>query len=147
MKETIPDQDTQPASRLQNAMQSRLVRAFIAGVVLTLLSWVILGFNLSTGGSIKINDDVNRYFDSCVLETFVDGTPRIQTDERGFPLAFVQTTHIPVCNSPGIEARSTSATTIDWGSLGANILFWTCLTFWLLRKYTLRRALRITKNA
>ncbi len=128
-------------------MKSRIVRSFVVGVVLTLVSWVVLGFNLSTGGSIKINDDINRYFDSCVLETFVDGTPRIAIDERGFPLAYFQRSQIPVCNEPGIEARRVTSTVVDWGSLGANILFWTCLMFWLSRKYTLRKQLKINKNA
>lgn len=123
------------------------MRSFVAGLVLTLASLIIVGLNLSTGASIKINDDVNRYFDSCVLETFVDSTPRIRTSERGFPLAYHQRIDIPVCNEPGREDRSTKLTIIDWGSLGANILFWTCLTFVVLRKYTLRRALKISKNA
>lgn len=147
MNTTDQEIETPKTSRMQEAMKSRLVRSFVVGLAITLLSWVIVGFNLSTGGSIKINDDVNRYFDSCVLQTFVDSTPRITSDERGFPLAHYQRVHIPVCNEPGVEARSVSSTVIDWGSLGANILFWTCLMFWLSRKYTLRKALKITKHA
>lgn len=146
MEEINREQDSQKSTRLQQAMKSRIVRSFVLGLGLTLLSWVIIGFNLSTGGSIKINDDVNRYFDTCVLETFVDSTPRIRVDERGFPLSFVSTSHVPVCNDPGVESRRNTSTVIDWGSLGANILFWTCLTFVLSRKYTLRKALKITRN-
>lgn len=148
MKETTEEFEAeQKPTLMERMMKSRAVRSFIAGTVITLLSWVILGFNLSTGGSIKINDDVNRYFDTCVLETFVESTPRIRTDERGFPLAFYQRNHVPVCNEPGIEARRNTSTVIDWGSLGANVLFWTCLVFWITRKYTLRKQLKITRNA
>lgn len=139
--------EVRQSSKIREAMQSRIVRSFVVGVGITLLSWIIVGFNLSTGGSIKINDDVNRYFDTCVLETFVDSTPRIRTDERGFPLAFVQTSHVPVCNNPGVESRRNTLTVVDWGSLGANVLFWTCLTFLLLRKYTLRKAIKVNRSA
>lgn len=126
---------------------SRIVRAFASGAVLTLISLIIAGFNLSTGGTIKIDDDTNRYFDTCVLQTFVDSTPRIRTEERGFPLSFYQRNHVPVCNEPGVESRRNSSSFIDWGSFGANILFWTCLTYWLLRKYTIRKAIKIQRNA
>lgn len=145
MEETKQELEVQKPKR--KVMDSRIVRSFVVGVAVTLLSWVILGFNLSTGGSIKINDDINRYFDTCVQQTFVNSTPRVRTDERGFPLAFYQRNHIPVCNDPGIEARRVTTTVIDWGSLGANILFWTCLMFWLSRKYTLRKALKVQRHA
>ncbi len=141
MKDSQNNSDNQKPKR--NPWDSRIVRSFAAGVALTLASLVIVGFNLSTGGDIKINDDVNRYFDSCVLETFVDSTPRIRTSERGFPLAYHQHIEIPVCNEPGVEARRNAATVIDWGSLGANILFWTCLVYVILRKFTLRKRLKI----
>ena len=131
----------------QSPWDSRIARSFVAGIVLTLASLIIVGFNLSTGGSISINDDVNRYFDSCVLETFVDSTPRIRSSERGFPLAYHQRSDIPVCNEPGREDRSTKLTVIDWGSLGANILFWTCLVFIILRRYTVRKALKVQRSA
>lgn len=140
-------QEQEPLKPKRKMMDSRIVRSFVVGLAVTLLSWVILGFNLSTGGSIKINDDINRYFDTCVQQTFVNSTPRVRTDERGFPLAFYQRNHIPVCNDPGIEARRVTTTVIDWGSLGANILFWTCLMFWLSRKYTLRKALKVQRHA
>lgn len=147
MKETTSDPEVQKPSRVQEAMKSRIVRSFIVGVALTLLSWVIVGFNLSTGGSIQINDNVNRYFDTCVLQTFTDSTPRIYIDERGFPLAYYQRNSVPICNEPGIETRRQVSTTVDWGALGANMLFWTCIMFWLSRKYTLRKQLKINKNA
>lgn len=145
MKETEEQLKMQKPKR--NMWDSRIVRSFVVGVVLTLISLIILGFNLSTGGTIKINDDINRYFDTCVLQTFVDSTPQIRTEERGFPLAYYQRSHVPVCNEPGVESRRNTNTVIDWGSLGANILFWTCLSFWLLRKYTLRKALKVQRNA
>lgn len=141
------DTQTDQPKPKRSPWDSRIVRAFASGVVLTLFSLVITGFNLSTGGTIKINDDINRYFDTCVLETFVDSTPRVRTEERGFPLAYYQRNHVPVCNEPGVESRRNSSTVIDWGSLGANVLFWTCLTFWLLRKYTIRKQLKVTRNA
>ncbi|MDQ3123590.1 MAG: hypothetical protein M3Q14_02820 [bacterium] len=119
-------------------MDSRIVQSFIAGVLLTLLSLVMLGFNLSTGGTLKINDDVNRYFDTCVGEGLIESTPRIQSDERGFPLAYYTNTHVPICEN-FVELKKTSFTTVDYGSLGANILFWTCLTFMILRKFAHRR--------
>lgn len=131
----------------RNALDSRIVRSFVAGVLLTLLSLVVLGFNLSTAGGIKINDDVNRYFDTCVGQGFIDSTPRINTDERGFPLAYVQTSHVPVCENTGVELKRSSTTSTDFGALGANILFWTCLTFVILRKYTLRKNIKINRAA
>ncbi len=145
MEDTESELNTHKPNK--NYWDSRIVRSFAAGIVLTLISLVILGFNLSTGGSIKINDDVNRYFDTCVLETFVDSTPRIRNDERGFPLAYYQQIHVPVCNEPGVESRRNTTTVVDWGSLGANILFWTCLTFVILRRYTLRKALKINRSS
>lgn len=142
-----PAKNKENTNPKKSPWDSRIVRSFVAGVALSLLSLVIVGFNLSTGGSIQINDDVNRYFDSCVLETFVDSTPRIRVSERGFPLAYHQRVEIPVCNERGIEARRNTATVIDWGALGANILFWTCAAFVILRKYTVRKALRVQRNA
>ncbi|MDQ3065212.1 MAG: hypothetical protein M3Q36_02990 [bacterium] len=122
----------------KGAFNSKIVLSFVAGVVLTLVSLVILGFNLSTAGGIKINDDVNRYFDTCVGEGFVDSTPSIRTEERGFPLAFMQKSYVPVCENTGVELKKNDTTTVDWGALGANVLFWTCLTFVILRKFTRR---------
>jgi hypothetical protein len=136
--------ETKETSEAQNpkrkTFDSRIVRSFAAGLLVTALSLIIIGFNLSTAGGIKINDDVNRYFDTCVGEGFIDSTPRIRTDERGFPLAYVQTSHVPVCENTGVELKRSSITTMDFGALGANILFWTCLTFVILRKYTRRNA-------
>jgi hypothetical protein len=123
----------------RRTFDSRIVRSFVAGLLLTALSLIIIGFNLSTAGGIKINDDVNRYFDTCVGEGFVDNTPRIRTDERGFPLAYVQTSYVPVCENTGVELKRSNTTSVDFGALGANILFWTCLTFVILRKYTRRK--------
>lgn len=149
MKESAESQEVQEQkpSRLSEAMKSRIVRSFVVGVFLTLFSWVIIGFNLSTGGSIQINDNVNRYFDTCVLQTFTDSTPRIHIDERGFPLAYFQRNSVPICNEPGIETRRQVTTVIDWGAMGASVLFWTCLMFWLSRKYTLRKQLKINRTA
>ena len=147
MKEATQEPEVQKPSQLQAAKKSRIVRSFVVGLAITLLSWVIVGFNLSTGGSIQINNDINRYFDTCVLEVFVDSTPLIRTDERGFPLAYYQRNQIPICNEPGIASTHTTNTVIYWGSLGANILFWTCVVFWLSRKYTLRKTLKVKHNA
>ena len=119
-------------------MDSRIVRSFMVGLLLTALSLVMLGFNLSTGGTLKINDDVNRYFDTCVGEGFVESTPRIISNERGFPLAYFTNTYVPICENL-IELKKTSFTTIDYGALGADLLFWTCLTFVILRRYTRRK--------
>ncbi|MBA2278897.1 hypothetical protein H0V99_00425 [Candidatus Saccharibacteria bacterium] len=123
----------------RKALDSRIVRSFVVGVALTLLSLVMIGFNLSTAGGIKINDDVNRYFDTCVGEGFVDNTPRIRTDERGFPLAYVQTSHVPVCENTGVELKRSSTRSVDLGALGANVLFWTCSAFIILRRYGKRK--------
>lgn len=148
MKEPIQDIEIEQKPTVwQNALKSRIVRSFLSGVVITLLSWVIIGFNLSTAGGIKINDDVNRYFDTCIGQGFVDSTPRIRTDERGLPLSYVQTSHVPVCENTGVELKRSSSTSVDFGAFGANILFWTCLIFWLLRKYTLRKALKVRRHA
>jgi hypothetical protein len=119
----------------RHSFDSRIVRSFANGVIVTVTSLIILGFNLSTAGDIQINDDVNRYFDTCVGEGFIDSTPLIRVDERGFPLAYVQTSHVPVCENTGVELKRNSSTAIDLGALGANILFWTCVTFVLLRRY------------
>jgi hypothetical protein len=138
MDETKETSEAQSPKR--KPFDSRIVRSFAAGLLVTALSLIIIGFNLSTAGGIKINDDVNRYFDTCVGEGFIDSTPRIRTDERGFPLAYVQTSHVPVCENTGVELKRSSITTMDFGALGANILFWTCLTFVILRKYIRRNA-------
>jgi hypothetical protein len=136
MEENKTEFETQRPKR--NYWNSRIVQSFAAGVVLTLLSFIILGFNLSTVGGIKINDDVNRYFDTCVGEGFVDSTPRIRTEERGFPLSYHQKSYVPVCENTGVELKRNANTSYDFGALGANILFWTCLTFVILRKYSRR---------
>lgn len=127
-------------------IKSRVVKSVIAGFVITLVSLIIVGFNLSTNSGIKINDDVNRYFDTCVGEAFVSSTPQIRTDERGFPLAYVQTSHVPVCEQ-GVELKRNSSTYVEFGAFFANVLFWTCVTFLIMRSYIRRKHIKITRSA
>jgi hypothetical protein len=137
-EKTTTTNDIQKPKR--RALDSRIVKSFLAGILLTLVSLAILGFNLSTGGTIKATDDINRYFDTCVGEGFASNTPRIQIDERGFPLSYYQTSRVPVCENTGVELKRNTSSSIVFGALGANVLFWTCLTFVILRKYGRRSA-------
>lgn len=132
--------------KAKSILNNRFVRPFVAGIFLSLLSWVILGFNLSTATGIRITDDVNRYFDTCVLEGFVEATPRISTEERGFPLAWHQKDFVPVCDTPTVQLKTIESNVIDWGALGANILFWSAVAFLVQRKFILRKRLRISQE-
>lgn len=127
-------------------LKSRLVKSLISGVVITLVSLIIAGFNLSTNSGIKINDDVNRYFDTCVGEALTSSTPRIRTEERGFPLAYVQTSHVPICEQ-GVEIKRVSSRYVEFGAFVANVLFWTCVSFIVLRSYVRRKHIKINRAA
>lgn len=143
--------DTDKKDKLhEKLIRSRLVKSVISGIILTFVSLIIIGFNLSTNSGIKINDDINRYFDTCVGEFFTSTTPLIDVDERGFPLSYVQTTNIPICNDrgqAGSEVQWTSYTSFEFGAFIANVLFWTCITFVLLRTYIKRKHIKVTRSA
>lgn len=131
------------ASRLLN---SRVIKSIIAGFVITFITLIVSGFNLSTNSGIPINDDINRYFDTCVGQAFISTTPRIRTDERGFPLSYVQTSHVPICDN-NVEIKRSSSTYFEAGAFFANVLFWSCTTFLVLRSYVRRRHLKVTRSA
>lgn len=131
-------------------INSRLIKSLLSGVLITLLSYIILGFNLSTNSGIKINDDINRYFDTCVGQFFTDTTPRISVEERGFPLSFAQKTNVPICNDrnqASAEVQWTSSSSFEAGAFMANVIFWSCATFVVLRSYIRRRHIKVTRSA
>jgi len=138
---------SQKQSATDRIIKSRLVKSFVFGFVITATSLVIVGFNLSTNSGIKINDSINRYFDTCVGTAFVDSTPRIRTDERGFPLSYVQTNHVPFCENNRAEIKRVSSTHFEIGAFFANILFWACVVFVIFRTYKKRKNIKITKSA
>jgi len=134
-------------SMVDRIAKSRLVKSFIFGLVITTCSLIIVGFNLSTNSGIKVNDNINRYFDTCVGMAFVESTPRIHTDERGFPLSYVQTNHVPICENNRAEIKRVSSTHFEVGAFFANVLFWACVVFVIFRTYKRRKNIKITKSA
>lgn len=152
MSKTKQHQDYQEDQQglVKRVLGSRLFKSFLIGLAISLLSMVIVGFNLSTNSGIRINDSINRYFDTCVGEFFTSTTPRIKTDEKGFPLAYIQTSHIPVCNDrnqPSAEVQWSAETYFEVGAFASNVLFWTCVAFVIMRSYIRRRHIKINRLA
>jgi hypothetical protein len=144
-KDKIMDGDDKQ-SLTDRLLRIRLVKAFVIGVCLTFVSLVIIGFNLSTNSGIQINDNINRYFDTCVGEAFTSSTPRISVDERGFPLSYVQTSRVPICEN-GRAIKTVSSTHYEIGAFFANILFWSAVVLVLMRTYIRRKAIKVTRSA
>ncbi|MCA9348020.1 hypothetical protein KC867_01270 [Candidatus Saccharibacteria bacterium] len=131
------------ASRL---LGSRIVKSMISGLVITLISWLMIGFNLSTSSAIRMNDNINRYFDTCIGNVITESSPKITTERRGFPLAYSLKDSVPICENL-VEQKRVASTYFEAGAFFANGLFWTCISFMILRTYIRRKHIKIKRLA
>jgi hypothetical protein len=142
MTEVTPagtDRREVPGGRPNRLLNNRFAYAILAGVLLALISSAIVGINLSANNNIPVNDTINRYFDTCVGEGFGSATPLIQTQERGFPLAHYTSSKVPLCDN-FVELKRDKIGTLDLGSLLANILIWTAISYAVMRRLSRRQA-------
>jgi hypothetical protein len=114
-------------------LKNSISLALILGIIITLISSAVVDINLTSRGSLPVDDNVNRYFDTCVGEGFGSSTPLIFVQERGFPLSHYTSLKIPICDNLK-ELKRISVTQMDWGAFGANILFWTLSSYFVIRK-------------
>lgn len=143
------DEEARPGL-VHRIISSQAVKSVFVGLIATVLTWSVVGLNLSTNSGIRINNSVNRYFDTCVGEFFTDTTPRIEVIERGLPLSYVQTVRVPVCNDrnqPNNEVQVSSERYFETGAFIANVLFWSYGAFFVARTYVKRRHIKIKESA
>jgi hypothetical protein len=134
-----PERQEAPDKRPNRLLNNRFAYAILSGVLLALLSSAVVGINLSANNNIPVNDTINRYFDTCVGEGFGSATPLIQTQERGFPLAHYTSSKVPLCDN-FVELKRDKIGTLDLGSLLANILIWTAISYAVMRRLSRRQA-------